>query len=166
MIFVTVGTHEQPFNRVLRKIDELIEKRIITERVIVQSGFSNYSSNFFEIHKFLSMDEMEKYIKQARIIITHGGPASFIAVLQQNKIPIVIPRQKKYNEHINDHQVSFVKFISQKKDNIIPIYNIDKLGCALIHYDEISKRKSQNINSNNESFNKQLSDIIDKLLEK
>ena len=42
MIFVTVGTHEQPFNRLLKKIDELKKDGIIHEDVIMQTGFSTY----------------------------------------------------------------------------------------------------------------------------
>lgn len=39
MIFVTVGTHEQPFNRLIKKIDELKKDGIINEDVIIQTGF-------------------------------------------------------------------------------------------------------------------------------
>ena len=42
MIFVTVGTHEQQFNRLLKKVDELVENGFINEEVIIQSGFSTY----------------------------------------------------------------------------------------------------------------------------
>lgn len=42
MIFVTVGTHEQPFNRLIKKIDELKQDGTIEEDVIIQTGFSTY----------------------------------------------------------------------------------------------------------------------------
>ena len=45
MIFVTVGTHEQQFNRLIEKIDTLIESGEIKEKVIIQSGFSTYTTN-------------------------------------------------------------------------------------------------------------------------
>ena len=35
MIFVTVGTHEQPFNRLVKKIDELKRDGVIKEDVII-----------------------------------------------------------------------------------------------------------------------------------
>lgn len=38
MIFVTVGTHEQPFNRLIKKVDELKRDGIIQEDVIIQTG--------------------------------------------------------------------------------------------------------------------------------
>ena len=39
MIFVTVGTHEQPFNRLIQKIDELKKDGTIQDDVIIQTGF-------------------------------------------------------------------------------------------------------------------------------
>ena len=44
MIFVTVGTHEQPFNRLIEKMDELVEKGEIKEKVVPQYGFSTYEA--------------------------------------------------------------------------------------------------------------------------
>ena len=48
---------------------------------------------------------MNELVEKARIVITHGGPSSFLMVLQKGKIPIVVPRQKQFDEHVNDHQV-------------------------------------------------------------
>lgn len=42
MIFVTVGTHEQPFNRLVQEIDNLKRDGVITEDVIIQTGYSTY----------------------------------------------------------------------------------------------------------------------------
>ena len=107
MIFVTVGTHEQPFNRLIQKIDELKKNGIIQEKVIMQTGFSTYEPKYCEWSKLLPYKDMVQNVADARIVITHGGPASFIMPLQVGKIPIVVPRQKKFEEHVNDHQVEF-----------------------------------------------------------
>lgn len=45
MIFVTVGTHEQPFNRLIQKIDELKKDGIINEDVIIQTVLVHTSRN-------------------------------------------------------------------------------------------------------------------------
>ena len=42
MIFVTVGTHEQPFNRLIQKIDELKKDGIIHYYLIIQTFFITY----------------------------------------------------------------------------------------------------------------------------
>ena len=160
MIFVTVGTHEQSFNRLLIEIDNLVEKSVIKEHVIMQTGFSNYVPRNCKWSKFLTAQEIENNIKKARVVITHGGPASFLAVLQANKIPIVVPRQEKYQEHINNHQVDFVKFIEKKQNNIIPVYDIKILKSKIQNYDEeIKKRHSEEL-SNNHHFNQKFSEII------
>ena len=53
MIFVTVGTHEQPFNRLIKKIDDLVANGNINEKVIVQTGFSTYITEYSEAHKMM-----------------------------------------------------------------------------------------------------------------
>ena len=51
MIFVTVGTHEQPFDRLLTEIDRLKENGTIQEPVMIQSGFSTYEPKYCEWEK-------------------------------------------------------------------------------------------------------------------
>ena len=94
MIFVTVGTHEQPFNRLVEFIDKLVENEIIKDEVIIQTGYSTYKPKFCKFNKMLPYQEMVKNVQNARIVITHGGPASFFIPLQYWKIPIVVPSQK------------------------------------------------------------------------
>ena len=48
MILVTLGTQDKSFERLL-KIDELIDKQVIKEEVIVQAGHTKYESNNMEI---------------------------------------------------------------------------------------------------------------------
>ena len=78
MIFVTVGTHEQPFNRLIKKIDELKKNGIIQEEVIIQTGFSTYEPTCCYWDKFIPYRQMQKNVESARIIITHGGARDII----------------------------------------------------------------------------------------
>ena len=114
MIFVTVGTHEQAFNRLIQEIDLLKYNGKITEEVICQIGYSDYIPKYCKWEKMISYEEMINNVKEARIVITHGGPASFLLPLQYGKIPIVVPRQLKYNEHVNNHQLDFLNKIVKK----------------------------------------------------
>lgn len=164
MIFVTVGTHEQPFNRLIKKVDELVASGDIKEKVVVQTGFSTYKPKHCEAHKMMSFDEMQQALKDARIVITHGGPSSFIEALQFGKVPIVVPRQEKYHEHVNDHQVDFTKLIEDRMNNIIPVYDINQLFETIENYDVIIKNKNAGESSNNKEFNVQFEKIIDGLI--
>ncbi|MSC67916.1 hypothetical protein GKE00_03200 [Faecalibacterium prausnitzii] len=78
MIFVTVGTHEQPFNRLVEYIDKLKEKGKIEEEVIIQTGYSTYQPQYCEWKKLYPYQEMVKLVEEARIVITHGGARDII----------------------------------------------------------------------------------------
>lgn len=160
MIFVTVGTHEQPFNRLIEAVDKMKAENVFDDDVIIQTGYSTYETKFCEWQKLYPYDKMVELVQQARVVITHGGPSSFIMPLQIGKIPVVVPRQKQYGEHVNDHQVDFCHAVAERFGNIIVVENIDELRNAAINYDSIVKSMPQNLKSNNEKFNKELEKLI------
>ncbi len=109
MIFVTVGTHEQQFNRLIKEVDRLKGTGAIDQEVFIQTGYSDFEPQNCQWSKFLSYDDMNSYMKEAEIVITHGGPATFMSVISLGKLPVVVPRRKQFGEHINDHQIQFKK---------------------------------------------------------
>lgn len=167
MIFVTVGTHEQPFNRLIQKVDELKRDGVITENVIMQTGFSTYEPKYCEYGKLYPYITMQQMVKDARIVITHGGPSSFIMPLQIGKIPIVVPRQKDFNEHVNNHQVEFAEAVKDRYGNIIVVENIDDLEKVIKDYVEIVRTMQDKAAAlgNNAKFVSELEKIADQLVE-
>ena len=163
MIFVTVGTHEQQFNRLVEEVDKLKADGSIKEDVFIQTGFSTYEPKHCQWSKLISYKEMNNKIEEARIIITHGGPASFIAPLQIGKIPIVVPRQEKYGEHVNDHQVEFARNVAQRMGTIIPVEDINTLGDIITNYDQIVAGMGHGMSSNNAKFNEELEKLVNEL---
>ena len=103
---------------------------------------------------------MWENVNNARIVITHGGPASFIMPLQVGKIPIVVPRQHQFNEHVNNHQVEFSKAVQSRMKNIITVIDIDQLLDNILNYEVIISSMNNNLNSNNKKFNIELENII------
>lgn len=166
MIFVTVGTHEQQFNRLIKKIDELKEQGTIQGPVFIQSGYSTYEPQYCQWKKLLSYKEMQEKIQMAHIVITHGGPSSFISVLQAGKIPVVVPRRAEFEEHVNDHQVDFAKKVYERQKNIILAEDVEKLGEILLHYDQTVEGMPKEMKSNNLEFNRKLGKIVDELFQK
>ena len=165
MIFVTVGTHEQPFNRLVEYIDNLKKNGTITEEVIIQTGYSTYEPKYCIWQKLFPYQEMIKLVDEARIVITHGGPSSFIMPLQIGKTPIVVPRRHEFNEHVNNHQVSFSKAVEERTGTIIVVEDMDKLEETITNYDEIVGGMENKLKSNNERFNEELEKIVNKMFE-
>lgn len=128
MIFVTVGTHEQPFNRLIKEVDRLKKEGIITDEVFIQTGFSTYEPKFCKWSSLISFDKMSELMETSDIIITHGGPATFMSTIANGKKPIVVPRQEKYAEHVNDHQVDFAQQVKERYNSIEVVTEISELG--------------------------------------
>ena len=162
MIFVTVGTHEQPFNRLVKAVDELKRDGVITEDVVIQTGFSTYEPEYCTWSKLIPYQDMLKNVEDARIVITHGGPASFIMPLQIGKTPIVV---HQFNEHVNDHQVEFARNVAERMKTIIPVEDISKLGEVITNYDQIVAGMGHGMSSNNEKFCNELEKIVSDVIE-
>lgn len=166
MIFVTVGTHEQQFDRLIECIDKMKQNNEISEDVVAQIGFCTYEPANCSWNKLFPYKQMIANVRDARIVITHGGPSSFIMPLQIGKIPIVVPRRKEYGEHVNDHQVDFCRAVARRFGNIIVADSDDELKEAILHYDEIVKSMPNELDSNNERFNQGFEKIAAELLQK
>lgn len=166
MIFVTVGTHEQPFNRLIQCIDDLKKDGVIEDEVIMQTGFSTYEPKYCKWSKLLPYSDMVRNVADARIVITHGGPASFIMPLQIEKIPVVVPRHHEFDEHVNNHQIDFAKAVAERMGTIIPIYDIKDLKDILRNYDAIVAAMPTEMKINNVEFNENLENIVDNMFER
>lgn len=130
MIFITLGSQKFQFDRLLKAVDDLVERNVITEEVFAQIGYSDYLPKHYEYKKFLDRDEFAQFEGKADIIITHAGTGAIIGAVKQNKKVIAVPRLSKYGEHIDDHQLQIISRF--KKMNLIcGCENLDKLDEAL-----------------------------------
>lgn len=156
MIFVTLGTQDKHFIRLL----EAVEKLDVDEKIIAQVGSTDFKSDKMEVHKYMSAEEFEKYMKEARVVVTHAGVGTIILGLKLHKKMIVAARRKEYKEHVNDHQMQILDNFS-KEGYILPLYEFDKLQ-ELIDKEFMPKEYI----SNKEEFNKLLEEEIIKLSQK
>lgn len=147
MILVILGTQDKSFERLIRDVEELVKKNIIKDKVIVQSGYTKYKSDILEIVPYLSQDDFDKYIKDAKYIITHGGVGSILTSLKYSKKVIAVPRLSKYKEHTNDHQIQIIDKFT--KDKYILSYIEDGLEECV---KKISSFKPNKFVSNNSKF--------------
>lgn len=139
MIFVTLGTQDKSFTRLLEAIDKAIEKKYITEEVIVQAGYTKYESKNMKILNTIPKDEFLKLMDECSLLITHGGVGSIFDGLKRNKKIIAAPRLSKYNEHTNDHQLEVIEELAEE-GYIIPLYNLKKLSSALKKVDKFNPK--------------------------
>lgn len=104
MIFVTLGSQKFQFNRLLKKLDEMIEDGAIQEEVFAQTGYSDYKPQHFQYKDFLDRDEFLSKIEKSNVVITHGGTGAIIGAVKKGKKVIAVARLAQYGEHVDDHQ--------------------------------------------------------------
>lgn len=159
MIFVTLGTQDKNFDRLLKAIDAEIEKGNIKEKVVVQAGITNYKSDNMEMFDLISKDDFESLMGECDLLITHGGVGSILTGLSHGKKVIAASRLAKYKEHVNDHQVQIVGEFA-KKGYILELRDFSKLG-DLIKKSKTFKPKKYKSNTGN--MIKLLEDFIDNI---
>ena len=130
MILVMLGTQNNSFHRLLEEIDDLINKGIINDEVVVQAGYTKYKSKNMKIFSLIPVEELEELIEKADLIITHGGVGSIISSLKKGKKVIAVPRLHEYQEHVNNHQKEIVEAFD-KKGYIIGIQDVKELNEAI-----------------------------------
>lgn len=158
MVFVTLGTQDKSFKRLLEDINECIDKKIIKDKVVVQAGYTKYDSKNMEIFDLLDKDDFDKYISECDLLITHGGVGSILTGLKNNKKVIACPRLFKYNEHMNNHQEQIVDKFSNL--GYILAYNEGDNLSEIIQ--NAKKFKPKKYVSNTNKMIKLIEDFIDK----
>lgn len=114
MIFVAVGTQKFQLNRLLKAIDNLIDQGRLEDEVFAQVGHSDYVPRNYKYADFLTKDEFAARIRECDILITHGGVATIIAGVKQEKAVVVFPRFAAFGEHVDDHQLQITESFSSK----------------------------------------------------
>lgn len=140
MIFVTVGTDNHDFSRLVKKADEIAKKR--KYKIVAQTGNTKYMPKNMEFFRFTSPEKLDYYYKKSETIITHGGAGSIINSLKHGKVPIVVPRLKKFNEHINDHQMELAIAL-QKRGKVVAVSNVQNLEKAISESKRINVSESK-----------------------
>ena len=130
-----------------------IDKKIINDEVVVQAGFTKFESKDMKIFKLIDKKKLSKLQDKADLIITHGGVGSIISSLEKGKKVIVVPRLKKYNEHVNDHQIQKAEKF-ENNGYVRSVIDISKLGDTIKEMENFEPKKY-------ESGNKKILSIIE-----
>lgn len=138
MIFITVGT-QAPFDRLIKFIDKWAELNKV--ECFAQIGETSFMPIFLAYKKFLSQQEFDYYFNMADLVISHAGMGTIIQCASNNKPILTLPRQAKFEEHRNNHQVSTTKAMA-KMGFIHPIFNESELNSFLNKYSDLKPLKN------------------------
>ena len=164
MIFVTLGTQDKQFKRLIIAVEREIIRGNIKEKVILQSGSTKYKTSLskdqLEIIPYISGKQFEEYMNESSFIITHAGVGTIIEGLKKGKKIIAVARLKRFGEHVNDHQKQIVENFSEE-GYLLALDNVDDLYKVL---PKIKNFKVRTFESNNKNFLRNLEKDLENLL--
>lgn len=189
MIFVSLGTQDKPFNRIIdyvlslkeevKELEELEDTKIVFQigqtklseeeknRIIkLNNNKENKEKNNEEnneditVFSMLKPEEMKKYIIDSSFVITHAGVGTIMECVENNKEIVVLPRKEEYEEHVNNHQEE-IAFEMEKNGLLYKVDTYEKMKEIVIELIKNSENKKENkYVSNNEKFNDKLIEYL------
>jgi UDP-N-acetylglucosamine transferase subunit ALG13 len=109
VILVTTGTNGAPFDRLLQELERLD----VGEKLVVQHGPSTVRPPHASCVRYVSFAELVDLVREARVVITHGGVGSILVSLTNGKRPLVVPRLARFGEAVDDHQLALARKLAE-----------------------------------------------------
>jgi len=125
LIFVTVGTHHQPFDRLLGALADLPG-----DELVVQYGPGAPPPGVNRAADYLPFDEMLACYAEADKVITHAGVGSILCARRAGQLPLVVPRRHDLGEHVDDHQAELVRKL-EPRGSVIAVWDTADLAAAV-----------------------------------
>jgi beta-1,4-N-acetylglucosaminyltransferase len=128
LILVSLGTHEQPFERAL----DLVEALAGEEDVVVQHGHTPARPGTSGVRwlRFVSYEEMVALVREASGVLCHAGVGTVMTTLGLGRTPVVVPRLRRLGEHVDDHQLQITRALAAR-GLVVPLYEDDDPLAAL-----------------------------------
>ncbi|MDP3491512.1 MAG: glycosyltransferase [Hyphomonadaceae bacterium] len=129
LLFATVGAI-LPFDRLVDMVADVNSRGEIPERILIQTGTGGRVPEAIETVETLSFDLMQSTLKEADIVVCHGGTGSLITALRQGCRIIAVPRLFSKGEVYDDHQAEITSAFAER--GLIAVANTaDELSQAL-----------------------------------
>jgi UDP-N-acetylglucosamine transferase subunit ALG13 len=121
LIFVTLGTHHDPFPRLIDGLQALDGQDLV-----VQHGHSPAPLHVADAIDFLPFADLMEQIRTADAVVTHAGVGSILTCLRLGRTPLVVPRQRRFGEHVDDHQVELTRALADD-GKVLPVWDVADL---------------------------------------
>jgi UDP-N-acetylglucosamine transferase subunit ALG13 len=127
-IVVTLGTQDDyPFRRLVERLVAIVPR---TAEVLWQTGATDVSDLPIDGRRAVPSLEFEQALREADVVIAHGGVGSALSSLEAGRHPILVPRRVERHEHVDNHQEQVVRELAHR--GLAIHAEVDDLDLALL----------------------------------
>jgi UDP-N-acetylglucosamine--N-acetylmuramyl-(pentapeptide) pyrophosphoryl-undecaprenol N-acetylglucosamine transferase len=109
-IVVLVGTMPFPFTRLVERLRRIIPAGA---EVLWQIG-STPGDGLRAARASLAPEELREAVSQADVVVAHGGIGSTLDALDAGRLPVLVPRRRRFGEHVDDHQAGMARALDRR----------------------------------------------------
>jgi UDP-N-acetylglucosamine transferase subunit ALG13 len=133
-----VGHRGEPFTRLLKCVEELIERGKVKEKVVIQRGHTKFRSDFADVFDFCTPEKIDELIHNSKYVITQESSGIGSLCLKYRTKFIVMPRDYQYGElpaksdmnedlHYKLEELGYTKVVRNTNELEKAINSIDNL---------------------------------------
>ena len=111
-VAVFVGTDHHPFDRLVSSVDHWLVATGLDARVVIQHG-SSTPPRLAAGMPIVGHDEVARIMRDADVVVCHGGPATIADARAAGHRPLVMPRDPDRGEHVDNHQMLFASRLAK-----------------------------------------------------
>lgn len=122
-VLVTLGTMRFGFRRLVERVLACLPPGCETTW---QTGGTDVSGLGVHAQPWLSPSDLARAARGADVVIAHAGVGSALTALGAGAWPVLVPRRRRYDEHVDDHQVQVAQALAER--GLASAVEADELG--------------------------------------
>jgi UDP-N-acetylglucosamine transferase subunit ALG13 len=112
-VMLALGTDHHRCDRTVDWIDDWIDGQASTVHLVAQVGTSR-PSRHGSSHQLMAPPDLHAALAAADVVVCHGGPATIADARRAGRLPVVVPRDPALDEHVDDHQQRFARWMAER----------------------------------------------------
>ncbi|MFN8020083.1 MAG: glycosyltransferase [Acidimicrobiales bacterium] len=121
-VFVTVGTFGYPFDRLMRRVRDVVPA---DWELVVQHGVSQPVPGA-ENHRTLEYEAVRREMEAASLVISHLGVGTLVTAARVGVPLVAVPRCRSHGEVVDDHQSELLDRVGDRP-GVTAIADVDHL---------------------------------------
>jgi UDP-N-acetylglucosamine transferase subunit ALG13 len=110
-VVVTLGTIPYAFGSLVARLRAILPD---DSEVLWQTGETSTDGLPGTAHATMPHAELVEAMRAADVVISHAGVGSALDALEAGRLPLLVPREQRAGEHIDDHQSQIASLLASR----------------------------------------------------